>query len=374
VSRPAVAPTALLVLAIIAGSCVPVVATGPRAPDAATPQPSPAGVRTGPPLLGLAARDRLLIGTAVNMDYIDSEPDYRASIGTEFSSVTPENVMKWKFVEAARGQLDFSSADELVRFARAHGQRVRGHTLVWTDQLPGWLTNGSFTPAELGQMLHQHITDEVSHFRGEVAQWDVVNEALDDDGSLRDTMWLRALGPGYIADAFRWAHDADPDAELFYNDFGIEGLGPKSDAARALVRQLRDEGLRIDGVGIQSHLSLSLPIPTTMQQNLRRFGDMGVQTEITEADVRIPLPVDTPKLEAQAGVYGLLIDACLATPRCTGMTVWGFTDHHSWIPSTYQGYGAADLLDDAYRPKPAYDALRAALFLAAPARRATRTG
>jgi endo-1,4-beta-xylanase len=374
VSRPAIAPTALLLLAVLAGACAPVAATGPRVPAAATPQPSPTGVSPGPPLRVLAAHDRLLIGTAVNMDYIDTEPDYRGPIGTEFSSVTPENVMKWKFVEPVRGQLDYSSADELVRFARAHGQRVRGHTLVWTDQLPGWLTSGSFTSVQLEQMLHQHITEEVSHFRGEVAQWDVVNEALDDDGSLRDTMWLRALGPGYIADAFRWAHEADPDAELFYNDFGIEGPGHKSDAVRALVRQLRAEGVRIDGVGIQSHLALSLPIPTTMPENLRRFSDMGLETEITEADVRIPLPVDASRLAAQAGVYGLLIDACLATPRCTGMTVWGFSDHHSWIPGTYPGDGAADILDDAYRPKAAYDALRTELILAAPSRRATRTG
>lgn len=373
-SRPAIAPKALLLLALLAGACAPVLETGPPAPVPATPQPSPTGVSAGSPLRALAAHDRLLIGTAVNMDYIDSEPAYRAPIGTEFSSVTPENVMKWKFVEPVRGQLDFSSADELVRFARDHGQRVRGHTLVWTDQLPGWLTNGSVPPAELGQLLHQHIADEVSHFRGEVAQWDVVNEALNDDGSLRDTMWLRALGPGYIADAFRWAHEADPDVELFYNDFGIEGLGPKSDGVRALVQQLRGERVRIDGVGIQSHLNLSGPIPTTMQENLRRFSAMGVATELTEADVRVALPVDASKLEAQAGLYRLLIDACLATAHCTGITVWGFTDHHSWIPSTFPGYAAADLLDDAYRPKPAYDALRTELVLAAPPRRATRTG
>jgi endo-1,4-beta-xylanase len=308
------------------------------------------------------------------MDYIDTEQDYRAPIGVEFSSVTPENVMKWKYVEPVRGQLDFSSADELVRFARAHGQRVRGHTLVWTDQLPTWLTTGSFTPDELRQMLHQHITDEVTHFRGEVAQWDVVNEVLNDDGTLRDTMWLRNLGPGYIADAFRWAHEADPDAELFYNEFGVEGIGPKSVAARSLVRDLRAQGVRIDGIGLQSHLSLSLPTPTDLQANLRRFSDLGLETEITEADVRIPLPADAAKLEAQAAVYRLLLDACLATPRCTGMTVWGFSDHHSWIPGAYTGYGAADLLDDGYRPKPAYEALRTELIQAAPPPRGTRRG
>jgi endo-1,4-beta-xylanase len=307
------------------------------------------------------------------MDYIDSEPPYRSGIASEFSSVTPENAMKWQFVEPVRGRLDFSSADELVRFARMHGQRVRGHTLVWTDQLPAWLTTGSFTPDELRQLLHRHITDEVAHFRGKVAQWDVVNEALDDGGSLRDTMWLRSLGPGYIADAFRWAHEADPNAELFYNDFGIEGIGPKSDAARSLARQLRDQGVRIDGVGLQAHLGLRFPAPTRIQENLKRFGDAGLATEITEADVQVTLPAGAAELEAQAGLYRLLLDACLGASRCTGLTVWGFTDRHSWVPREFPGYGAADLLDEAYRPKPAYEALRGELILGAPPRRATRS-
>ena len=342
----------------------------PPAPQAA-PSTAPAD---GPTLRAAAARDRLLIGTAVNMDYLYTEPAYRAPIAREFSSVTPENVMKWGFVERVRGQLDFSQADELVAFARAQGQRVRGHTLVWTDQLPAWLTSGSFTPAELGQLLHQHITDEVTHFRGKVAQWDVVNEAVNDDGTLRDTMWLRALGPGYVADAFRWAHEADPDAELFYNDFGIEGLGVKSDAVRALLQQLRAQGVRVDGVGIQAHLSLALPLPNGVHENLRKFSDLGLAAEFTEADVRVPLPADATKLAAQAQAYRLLLDSCLATPRCTGMTVWGFSDHHSWIPGAYAGFGAADLLDDAYRPKPAYEALRSDLLTAAPPPRGTRSG
>jgi endo-1,4-beta-xylanase len=373
VSRHRLALAALAaVLSIVA--CGPGPSTVSRSLPRPSPQPTTAAGYTGPTLRALATRDHLLIGTAVNMDYIDTEPDYRAPIGREFSSVTPENVMKWGFVEKVRGQLDFSQADELVRFARAHGQRVRGHTLVWTDQLPAWLTSGSFTPAQLGQLLHQHITDEVTHFRGEIAEWDVVNEAVNDDGTLRNTMWLRALGPGYIADAFEWAHEADPGAELFYNDFGIEGLGPKSDAVRKLLGQLRAQRVPITGVGLQSHLSLSLPLPNDIQANLQAFSDMGLATEITEADVRVPLPADAAKLEAQAEVYRLLLDSCLATPRCTGMTVWGFSDHHSWIPGVYAGFGAADLLDASYHPKVAYYALIAELAAKAPRTPGTRSG
>jgi endo-1,4-beta-xylanase len=360
--RTALRALALASLLAIAAAC----GFGPAGVSHTDPPRPVRSDPTGPTLRQVAARDRLLIGTAVNVDSLDTEPAYRSATGSEFSSVTPESVMKWADVEPIQGHLDFSRADDLVRFARVHGQRVRGHTLVWTDELPAWLTEGQFTPAELGELLHKHITDEVSHFRGEVAQWDVVNEAVNDDGTLRDTIWLRALGPGYIADAFEWAYDADPNALLFYNDFGIEGLGRKSDAVRSVLGQLRARGVPIDGVGIQSHLSVSEPVPTGIQENLRRFNDMGLDTEITEADVRIPLPPDASKLAAQARIYGLLADACLGAPRCTGMTVWGFSDRHSWIPGTYPGFGAADLLDEAYRPKPAYEALLTELAAAGP--------
>jgi endo-1,4-beta-xylanase len=123
--------------------------------------------------------------------------------------------MKWESVEAQRGVLDFSAADRLIAHARAHHQIVRGHTLVWHGQLPAWLTSGTFTDDELEAILHQHITDEVSYFRGRIYAWDVVNEAFNEDGTLRDTIWLRQLGPGYIAKAFRWAHQADPHAKLY---------------------------------------------------------------------------------------------------------------------------------------------------------------
>ena len=180
---------------------------------------------------------RPLIGTAVNTDLLGSDATYTRILDREFNSVTPENAMKWESVEAQRGVLDFSAADRLVAHARAHRQIVRGHTLVWHSQLPAWLTSGTFTNDELEAILHKHITDEVSHFRGRIYAWDVVNEAFNEDGTLRDTIWLRQLGPGYIAKAFRWAHQADPHAKLYYNDYNLESIGPKSDAALALVQE-----------------------------------------------------------------------------------------------------------------------------------------
>jgi endo-1,4-beta-xylanase len=304
---------------------------------------------------------RPLIGTAVNTDLLGSDATYTSILDREFNSVTPENAMKWESVERERGVLDFSAADRLVAHARAHRQVVRGHTLVWHNQLPAWLTSGTFTDEELEAILHEHITDEVSHFRGRIYAWDVVNEAFNEDGTLRDTLWLRRLGPGYIAKAFRWAHEADPRARLYYNDYNLESIGPKSDAAIALVQDLRRQGVRIDGVGFQGHLGIQYPYPDTLTDNLRRFAALGVDVAITEADVRMILPVTPEKLATQAEQFAAMLESCQAVRRCVSYTVWGFDDGHSWVPGVFAGEGAATPFDESYRPKPAYFALRDAL-------------
>jgi endo-1,4-beta-xylanase len=314
-------------------------------------------------LRDLAAKHHLRIGTAVDTSALAADTPYRDEIAGEFSTVTPENVMKWEVIEPQRGTYDWSAADRLVAFAKANGQQVRGHTLVWHNQLPAWLTSGNFSAGELRQILRKHIFDTVSHFKGEIWQWDVVNEAFNEDGTLRDTIWLEKLGPGYIADAFRWAHEADPHALLFYNDYNIEDVNAKSTAVYDLVRKLRAQGVPISGVGLQSHETVSYA-PTTMRQNLKRFNDLGLDTAITEADVRLNMPSDAIKLQAQANVYSTLLQSCLATTHCISFTVWGFTDKYSWVPSTFEGEGAANLLDENFQPKPAYAAVRTDLSVA----------
>ncbi|MFI0229423.1 endo-1,4-beta-xylanase [Streptomyces sp. NPDC017086] len=326
----------------------------------------PAGASGGPgvpdrPLRQLAADDRLRIGTAVDTSALADDADYRRLTGGQFSTVTPENVMKWEVTEPRQGEYDYAAADRLVDFAHRHGQKVRGHVLVWHNQLPSWLTSGNFTADQLREILHRHITDTVRHFKGRVWQWDVVNEAFNDDGTLRDSIWLRELGPGYIADAFRWAHEADPRALLFYNDYNTEWTGPKSDAVYDLVRRLRAEGVPVDGVGFQGHLGIQYGLPTGMAANFARFDRLGLATAVTEADVRMEMPADAEKLATQAEGYRLLLDACLRTRHCVSFTVWGFTDKYSWVPSTFPGEGAANLYDEDYRPKPAYRALQAEL-------------
>lgn len=303
------------------------------------------------------------IGSAVDTDALATEVTYRDVLVREFDSVTPENVMKWEVVEPEQGRLDFAAADALVRFAHRHGMIVRGHNLVWHNQLPAWLTDGSFTDAQLRDILRRHIVAEAGHFRGRLDAWDVVNEPIADDGTMRDTIWLQSMGIDYIEQAFRWARLADPHATLYVNDYNIEGLGAKSDAMYALVAWLRRRGVPVGGVGVQGHLDIQYDFPSGVTENLRRFADLGVDVALTEVDVRMTLPATPEKLALQADYYRRLVDACLAVDGVS-VTVWGFTDAHSWVPGVFPGEGAATPSDEQYRRKPAYFAVRDALAAA----------
>jgi endo-1,4-beta-xylanase len=356
---------------LLAGFALPAIgaqppSAPPAAPGAGGHAAAPAKQAEGATTLGaLGRRAGLRIGTAVDTSALSDDTRYRETVAREFSAVTAENVMKWQLTEPERGRHDWAAADGLVDFARANGQLVRGHTLVWHSQLPGWLNEGSFTPQELREILRRHVTEEVRHFKGRIWQWDVVNEAFNGDGTLRDSIWLRNLGPGYIADAFRWAHRADPRAKLYINDYNIEGVNAKSTALYELVKQLRSEGVPVHGVGLQGHFAVQYGFPGDVAANLKRFDDLGMESAVTEADVRMPMPADNIKLQAQARGYSVLLQACLMTRRCTDFTVWGFTDKYSWVPDTFEGEGAANVLDENYAVKPAFDALRQDLLLAA---------
>lgn len=316
-------------------------------------------------LRDLAAHVGLRIGTAVNADALASDPAYRAITADQFSTVTAENAMKWGPLEPTQGVYNWAPADQLVAFARQNHQLVRGHNLVWHNQLPAWFTQQapSMTPDQLRAVLKKHITDVVSHFKGEIWQWDVVNEAFNDDGTLRNDIFLQKLGPGYIADAFRWAHEADPKAQLFYNDYNIEFTGPKSNAVYAFVKQLKAEGVPIDGVGFQTHLDTQYGLPD-LQNNLQRFADLGLNVAETEVDVRTTLPVTPVEQSAQDAGYSQSLQACLAVRQCISYTVWGFGDAYSWVPNTFPGEGAADIYDENLQPKPQYFVLQRDLQLA----------
>ena len=314
-----------------------------------------------PPLRMLAAPHRLRLGTAVNTDALANDRPYAEVVAHEFGTLTAEYAMKWGRLEPTRGVHDWGTADQLVEFAARNDQQVYGHTLVWHEALPGWLPVDTLTSAEATALLSRHITDVVSRYRGKVWAWDVVNEPLEDDGSLRATVWRRTLGPDYIEHALRWARAADPDVRLFINDFGIEGVNEKSDALYALVKRLLARGVPIDGIGFQTHTSTARGLPQSFGQNLQRFAALGLDVAVTEADVRIPLPVTDEKLATQAALYGDAIAACMSVQRCVSFTVWGVSDRYSWVPTMYAGMGAACVLDSDLQPKPAYAALTAAL-------------
>jgi len=239
---------------------------------------------------------------------------------------------------------------------------VRGHTLVWHNQNPGWLEEGEWTRDELIEVLREHITTVVGRYRGRIAAWDVVNEAIDEDGELRDTLWLRVIGPEYIEMAFRWAHEADPEAQLFYNDYAGEGVNRKSNAIYAMVRNLLEQDVPIHGVGLQMHVTVSnSPRSQDVQANLERLAGLGLEVQITEMDVRIPGEPSERTLAQQAEVYGSMMDVCLEAENCSAFVLWGFTDRHSWVPGFFSGWGSALIFDESYAPKPAYDALQEVL-------------
>ncbi len=332
-------------------------------------------------LRALASHVGLRIGTAIIPFDLDN-PDYAKIAGDQFSVVTPGNEMKWQVVEPTRGTYDWSGGDRLVNFARAHGQLVRGHVLLWHNQLPDWLTtgvsNGTISNTELRALLHKHITDEVTHFRGKIWQWDVANEFFTDSAPSTinpDDFWVTHLGPGVIADAFRWAHAADPHALLFYNDYNIsgeDGTNAKSDAAYAFVKSLVAQHVPIDGVGDQGHLDTQYGFPTQMTADLQRFASLHLKVAITEADVRTfvndatdQVPTDHLATFAQPYEFSQMLQACLLVPQCISFTAWGFGDKDSWVPGFFTGEGYATLYDVNLTPKPAFFALQQDLKLAA---------
>ncbi|MEU8298057.1 endo-1,4-beta-xylanase [Micromonospora sp. NPDC048909] len=344
---------ALTVVATVAVGGV-LVAQSQRGETQTLPSASPSPSPSWSGLRGLASPN-MRIGSAVDGRRLAADQQYRETLAANFNAVTAENVMKWASLEPRRGEYDWTAADRLVEFAHAHGQAVYGHTLVWHASVPSWVTD-DWSAERLRALMREHIVTVVTRYRGKVWAWDVVNEALNEDGTLRDNIFLRKLGPGYIADAFRWAYEADPDARLFINDYGAEGRSKKADALLGLVRDLRARGVPVHGVGFQSHLRAD-QAPTGIVGNLQRFADLGVSVAITELDVRVKLPATPEKLVSQALLYQHMLTTCLAVSTCESFTLWGFSDGSSWIGAHFPGYGAACVYDREFRPKPAHDAL-----------------
>jgi endo-1,4-beta-xylanase len=362
-------------------AAIPGLAAAPAAASTARAAARPADAG-GSSLRDLAARISMRIGTAVIPFDLDNAP-YAKVLAEQFSVVTPGNEMKWGVVEPAQGQFDWSGADRLVSFAQAHGQLVRGHTLLWHNQLPTWLTdgvtNGSISSSQLRDLLKQHIFTEVGRFRGKIWQWDVANEFFTDanpSGLNPNDFWVSNLGPDIIPQAFRWAHQADPHALLFYNDYNIageDGSNAKSDAVFAWLKDMLGQGVPIHGVGDQGHLDTQFGFSgARMQQDLERYASLGLKVAITEADVRTnvdgpatQVPTDSLSQFAQPFEFGQMLKAAMAVPDCLSFTVWGFGDADSWVPGFFTGEGYATIYDVNLQPKPAFFELQQDLALGA---------
>ena len=278
--------------------------------------------------------------------------------------------MKFARVHPERDRYDFRSADLLVSFAGAHGMAVRGHTLVWQRQVPQWLSAGNYSPAELRVILQDHITTVMQHYADRVYAWDVVNEAFNDNGTMRSTIWYDQPGIGYagtgtryIEQALVWARAAAPRAKLFYNDYGAEVMNRKSDAIYAMAHDFKLHGVPLNGIGFQAHVDLGYDSPETLSsfaENLQRFASLGLELHITELDIRLR-DGSPASLAAQAKLYAEIARICLQQPACKVLQTWGFTDRYSWIPQYYAQMDWALLWDAEYRKKPAYFGLLTAL-------------
>jgi endo-1,4-beta-xylanase len=312
-------------------------------------------------------------------------------IRQEFNAITPENVLKWERVHPEPTRYDFAPADQYVAFGQRYGMFIVGHTLVWHSQTPRWVFQNAqgqpLTRDELLARMKEHITTVVGRYKGRVNGWDVVNEALNEDGTLRQTSpWYRIIGPDYIEKAFQFAHEADPAAQLYYNDYNLD-YPAKRDGAIRLIRSLQARGIRIDGVGSQAHHKLTTPSVAQIDSSLRMLGATGVKVHITELDVDM-LPQATRNATADVSVRagaapnldpykaGLPDSLQQALARryedvfrvylahrdvIDRVTFWGVADHDSWL-NGWPVPGRTNyplLFDRQNKPKLAYERVMA---------------
>jgi endo-1,4-beta-xylanase len=298
-----------------------------------------------------------LIGPAVAYPPLVNEPVYAATLQREFNFLTPENAMKWAATHPQQNQYTFTQADAIFNFGVNNGLAIHGHNLCWQSSNPSWLTNGNFSRDQMITILQDHIATVAGRYSGSILAWDVVNEALNGSGNLASGIWHDRLGPDYVALAFQFARDTDPNALLVYNDYSAEVINAKSNGIYNMVQSFQQNGIPIDGVGFQMHITQSGINYDSFAQNLQRFADLGLTLFVTEMDVRLQLPATDQELAAQANVYGNVLEVVLNQPACLGFETWGFTDKYSWIPGNFSGYGAALIFDANYQRKPAYYAL-----------------
>ena len=372
---------ALLLVALLAAGCAQTSAVPASGPSA------PASGADGAVSLKEAYADAFLIGSALNeRQFTGADPRGNPIVEAQFNTATPENTMKWMYIHPEPGVYDFSGADAYVDYAEANGMFVVGHTLVWHSQTPGWVFEDEagepLSREALLARMEDHIATVVGRYRGRVDGWDVVNEALNEDGTLRASPWRRIIGDDYLEHAFRFAHAADPEAELYYNDYSLENK-PKRDGAVRLVRSLQQAGARVTGIGTQAHVNMDWPTVAQMDSTIRAFAEVG-SVMITELEVDVlpsrngqtadvgtreagsdaldPYTDGLPEAMQQAlaaryaELFRVFLDHADAISR---VTFWGVTDGDSW-KNDFPIPGRTNhplLFARDGTPKPAYEAV-----------------
>lgn len=329
-----------------------------------------------------AFKDDFRIGVAINQTQFDNE-DQRGDpiIETQFNAISPENILKWESVHPEPGKYDFAEPDRYVEFGGANHMTIVGHTLVWHNQTPQWVfqdENGKPVTREvLLERMRDHIQTVVGRYKGRIKIWDVVNEALLDNGKLRKSPWEKIIGDDYIEKAFQYAHEADPDAILRYNDYSLENE-PKRSGAIALIKKLQAEGIPVAAIGLQDHVKMDWPTVEQEDATISAFAALGLKVMITELDVDVLGGKQTAEITEMANQAGSNLYANGLPPvvqqelakryadlfrvfvkhhnDITLVTFWGVTDADSWL--NMRGRINHPLLfDRAGKPKPAFDAV-----------------
>ncbi|CAG8028356.1 unnamed protein product [Penicillium olsonii] len=309
------------------------------------------------------AKGKVYFGSATdNGELTDAAYLAQLSNKEDFGQITPGNAQKWDSIEPTQGTFSYTKGDVIADLAAKNDQKLRCHTLVWHSQLPSWVSSGTWTNETLIAAMKNHITNVVTHYKGKCYAWDVVNEALNEDGTYRTNIFYQTIGEAYLPIAFATAAAADPDVKLYYNDYNIESSGSKSTGAQRIIKLVQQYGAKIDGVGLQAHLIVgSTPSQSAQATNLAAFAALGVDIAYTELDIRMTLPSTAALLAQQATDYKNTVAACVANTKCIGVTIWDYTDKYSWVPSVFSGQGAALPWDENLAKKPAYEAILSAL-------------
>lgn len=305
------------------------------------------------------------IGAAMNPNLLNSNPTYRAIAEREYSSVTSENHLKMGLVHPAPDRYDWTGSDVLVNFAERNKQRMHGHTCIWHQQVPAWVTNAKGDSAAWEGLFKSHIQTVIGHYKGRIASWDVVNEAFNDDGTLRQTIWLEHLGPDYVARAFRYAREADPNVKLFYNEYGHEYSAKKTAAVLALAADFKRRGIPLDGLGLQMHTHIGQS-DASIENALRQVAATGLLVHISELDVRVnqgKVPnyvINEADAQKQRQKFAAIVRAyrtLVPLAQQHGITTWNIGDGDSWIPKFCNCSDFPLPFDTKYAKKPAYDGL-----------------